>query len=100
MRACFADDTEIPSRCAIDIDEVYNCQYANDGVKKTECDHWQPGRAIKLALDILGVPDGTRCGRCNIVAADKLVQAGHCDRRCFVPPDSPLQCATCEGLPR
>ena len=62
MRACFidADDDQIPLACSHDINEFHNCRLATDGVKKQKCEHWQPGRIIKLALEILGVPD---CGK-------------------------------------
>ena len=58
MRACFADNAELPITCAHDIDEVYNCCLAQKGVQKICCKHWQPARAIKLAAEIVGFPEG------------------------------------------
>ena len=65
MRACFVDNAVVPLPCSHDIDEIHNCALASDGTKKRECEHWQPGRAIRMALDILGAPEGTPCGRCE-----------------------------------
>lgn len=69
MKACFADNVESPIACSLDLEESYNCMIATKNKyvagDKTKCPYWQPGRAIRLALDILGVPDGTPCGRCR-----------------------------------
>lgn len=69
MRACFADNADLPLECNHDTGETWNCEPAKEGVGKRECPHWQPGRAIRLALDILGAPEGTKCGRCDAYAA-------------------------------
>lgn len=58
MKACFADDAEHPSACAWDIDEVHNCLLASRGVPRTECQYWQPERAVTIAREILGIEQG------------------------------------------
>ena len=55
MKACFADFAEVPMKCNHDLGEPWNCVPGVQGIEKVECEHWQPARAIKLALDILGV---------------------------------------------
>lgn len=55
MRACFADNSILPMICVNDDDRPFDCTYANKGIKKECCEFWQPKRAIKLALNILGV---------------------------------------------
>ena len=59
MRACFVDHADLPIRCSHDTGEPWNCSIAYIGVAKEHCEHWQPERAIRLALDILGVPGVT-----------------------------------------
>ena len=58
MRACFADNAEIPFACAHDIGEPWNCSEAVMGIPRDKCQYWQPDRAVKLALEILGVNHG------------------------------------------
>ena len=55
MRACFADNAEVPLNCAHDISEPWNCSEAAMGIPRDNCQHWQPDLAVKLALEILGV---------------------------------------------
>ena len=55
LRACFADNAELPITCSVDIEEPWNCELAQINMARDDCPHWQPERAIKLALDILGV---------------------------------------------
>ena len=55
MKACFADFAEVPMKCNHDLGEPWNCVPGVQGIEKVECEHWQPARAFKLALDILGV---------------------------------------------
>lgn len=57
MRACFADNADLPISCSIDTGEQYNCVHAMSGETKASCSYWKPQRAIALALDILGVVD-------------------------------------------
>lgn len=54
MKACFADNANLPIECVHDIDEVYNCIYATNGITRELCDNWQPERAVNIALDIMG----------------------------------------------
>lgn len=55
MRACFADNAEVPMQCSHDLGELYNCVHASAGGAQKTCPNWQPDRAVKLALEILGV---------------------------------------------
>jgi hypothetical protein len=57
IKGCFVDGAEIPITCAHDYGAPWDCAFARDGVKKTDCPHFQPQRAIDLALDILGVKE-------------------------------------------
>lgn len=54
MRACFADNADLPIACANDTEQPRDCIYATAGLQKEDCVNWQPERAIKLAKDILG----------------------------------------------
>lgn len=70
-RACFADNADLPIACAWDVDECHNCTFANNGVHRDYCPHWQPDRAVDLAKDILGgewqlVKHEVICARCGI----------------------------------
>lgn len=53
MRACFVDNADLPITCSIDDNEQYNCQIAMNGMKRDNCPHWQPQRAVNLVKDIL-----------------------------------------------
>lgn len=55
MKACFADFAEVPMQCSHDLGDIYNCVHASAGGLQKDCPNWQPDRAIKLALEILGV---------------------------------------------
>lgn len=72
MRACFADNANLPLTCSIDIREPWNCQRAMQGGKRNDCPYWLPKRAFELAFDILGetvstMPDcsGELCIYCD-----------------------------------
>lgn len=54
MRACFADNADLPITCANDIGQPWDCIYADAGLQKENCVNWQPERATRLAKDILG----------------------------------------------
>ena len=54
-RSCFVDHQELPNTCACDTGEIDNCTFSRMGVKRDNCEHWQPERAIKLMADVLGV---------------------------------------------
>lgn len=56
MRACFVDGADLPITCSHDTGEPWNCSFADSGIAKEHCGYWQPERAVRLALDILGVP--------------------------------------------
>lgn len=71
MRACFADNIELPIACSYDIDEVHNCNIASAGVPRDVCRYWRPDMALKLVQDILGdewklVKHEVICARCGI----------------------------------
>lgn len=53
MMACFVDNAELPITCAWDDDSVYNCIHASCGVKRNDCQFWQPERARQICADIL-----------------------------------------------
>jgi hypothetical protein len=54
MKACFADNAELPIECVNDLDKPWDCLFANQGVKKEQCIYWQPERTKLLVKDILG----------------------------------------------
>lgn len=71
MRACFADNIELPIACSHDIDEIYNCLIASAGTPRDHCRYWRPDRALKVVQDILGdewklVKHEVICARCGI----------------------------------
>ena len=71
MRACFADNAEVPIACSHDIGEVHNCQIANSGVQRDDCRYWRPDMALKLVQEIIGdewqpVKHEVICARCGI----------------------------------
>jgi hypothetical protein len=58
MRACFADNADLPLSCNHDSGETWNCIPATEGIAKHECPYWQPQRAIELVRSITGAePD-------------------------------------------
>jgi hypothetical protein len=54
MRACFADNADLPLICNHDSGETWNCVPATEGIAKHDCPYWQPQRAIALVRTILG----------------------------------------------
>jgi hypothetical protein len=54
MRACFADNADLPLSCNHDTGETWNCVPATEGIAKHDCPYWQPQRAIELVRIILG----------------------------------------------
>ncbi len=71
MKACFADNAQVPITCSWDIDETYNCLIASKGIPRDQCQYWRPDLSIKLAKDILGdewqlVKHEVICTRCGI----------------------------------
>lgn len=71
MKACFADNAELPIACSHDIDEPHNCLIASAGTHRDECRYWRPDLALKVVQDILGdewklVKREVICARCGI----------------------------------
>lgn len=71
MRACFADNAQVPITCSWDIDETFNCLIASKGIPRDRCQYWRPDLAVKLVKDILGdewqlVKQEVVCVRCGI----------------------------------
>ena len=57
MKACFADNADLPIACAADIGEEYNCLHLMSGETKASCPHWSPKRTRELCKDLLGYPE-------------------------------------------
>lgn len=71
MKACFADNSQVPIACSHDIDEVHNCLIASKGILRDQCQYWRPDLAVKLAQEILGsewqlVKHEIICAQCGI----------------------------------
>lgn len=71
MKACFADNVEIPIECSHDLGEPCNCLIANSGVARDACRYWRPDMAVALCRSILGdswqlVKHEIICCRCGL----------------------------------
>jgi hypothetical protein len=71
VRACFADNAQLPIACSHDIGETYNCLIATSGTSKYQCQYWRPDLAAKLCQEILGdewrlVKHEVICAKCGL----------------------------------
>ena len=54
IKACWADETELPGECSIDLGEIYNCIHAKNLKRKEDCNHWDVSLSLQLCKEILG----------------------------------------------
>lgn len=71
MKACFADNAQVPIACSWDIDETYNCLIASKGIPRDQCQYWRPDMTVEMCRQILGsdwqlVKHEVICAQCGI----------------------------------